>query len=97
MTKIDYEKIVAELNKDLKAKYHSLEMRNLFSEFGYEEFRNYFTLGNDAYNLPIIYFLNMVIYSEGQNQGQDHSESDVISQSKIWFNNYIDSLAKLKF
>ena len=39
----------------------------------------------------------MVIYSEGQNEGQNHSEIEVVSQSKLWFNNYIDSLAKLKF
>lgn len=97
MTKIDYKKIVAELNNDLTAKYSSLEMRNLFPEFEYDEFRNYFTVGKDSYNFSIIYFLNMVIYSEGQNQGQDHSELEVVSQSKLWFNNYIVSLAKLKF
>lgn len=97
MTKIDYKKIATELNNDLKVKYSSLEMRNIFPEFEYDEFRNYFTVGTDSYNFSIIYFLNMVIYSEGQNEGQDHSEIEVVSQSKLWFNNYIDSLAKLKF
>lgn len=97
MTKIDYKKIATELNNDLKVKYSSLEMRNIFPEFEYDEFRNYFTVAKDSYNFSIIYFLNMVIYSEGQNEGQDHSEIEVVSQSKLWFNNYIDSLAKLKF
>lgn len=94
---IDYQKIVNQLNEDLKTKYSSLELRNEFPEFEYEDYRSYFILKKDSYGKNMICFLNMDIYREAQNDDLDHNEDDVVELTKEWFNKYLETLLKLKF
>lgn len=96
-TKVNFKKIVEDLNEELALKYNSLEFRNDFCEYEMEENHHYFTLKKDSYGHNIIYFLSMLIYSEGISMGYKHTEKEVIKDSKEWFNKYLDSLAKLKF
>ncbi len=97
MKKINYTKIVNELNATLKSKYDSLELINKFEDLSEENFRTYFTIDFDQYNNEIIYFSKVIVYSVSMYDGNEVDEAYVVNETKIWFNKYIDVLNMLKY
>lgn len=94
MEKINYKKIIKELNKELDKKYDKIVD---LVDFDYKENREYFYLGNDNHDRPVIFFQKMPIYLEMTHVMENHSEKDVTRITKDFFNEYLDNLIKLKF
>ncbi|MEY2692704.1 MAG: hypothetical protein RIT03_1094 [Bacteroidota bacterium] len=97
MKKVNYEKVVSELNETLKAKYGSLDVRNTFEDLDIEDFRTYLTLEKDSYGREIIYFDKAIVFSATLYNETSYTEDYVINEIKTWFNNYLDAMIKLKF
>jgi hypothetical protein len=95
--KVNYKKIVKDLNEELALKYNSLEFRNDLGDYEMEENHHYFTLEKDTYGHNVIYFLSMIIYLEEISLASKITEEEIIIETKYFFNKYMDSLAKLKF
>ena len=96
MKKVNYEKVVSDLNQLLNEKYEEKEIRNLNPMFENDELRTFFKLGVDDYKRELITFSDMVLYSSMVNSMENHSEDEVKSETVIAFNLYIESLTKLK-
>ena len=97
MKKINYTKIVNELNATLRSKYDSLELINKFEDLSSEDFRTYLTIDFDEYNNEIIHFSKVIVYGVSMYDGIEKDEAYVINEIKTWFNKYIDVLNMLKF
>ena len=89
--------IVKKLNNEINAKYNSVELRNDFPEFEYEDCQRYLTLEMDPYNHEIIVFQGVILYGESYHWEEGHDNKKVTLIVKEWFNKYLDSIVKLKF
>lgn len=96
MKKVNYEKVVSDLNQLLNEKYQNKELRNMCPWLESEELRTYFTLGFDNYERELIYFSNMIVYSSMVNTMANHTEEDIKNETIIAFNQYIEAMSFLK-
>ena len=97
MKKVNYEKVVSELNETLKMKYDSLDLRNVFEDLNEEDVRTYLTLEKDRYGREIIYFDKAIVFSALFYNESDYTAEFVTTETKKWLNNYLDAMSKLKF
>lgn len=96
MSKVNYEKVVSELNQLLTEKYKSKQIQEVCPWLENEELQNYFTLKFDDYKRELICFSNMAVYSSMLNTMENHSEEVVKSETILAFNEYIEAMRLLK-
>lgn len=96
MEKVNYEKVVSDLNQLLEEKYNTKEIQDVCPWIESKELRTYFTLGFDDYNRELIYFSNMILYSSMVNTMANHSEEEIKNETIITFNQYIEAMLLLK-
>lgn len=94
--KVNYERLVNELNYLLYEKYNLTVKADPYLIFEDEIFRTYFTIELDNYNKEIILFGNLVVYSAMINSFHDHTEKEVKKEIKTCFNFYVDAISKMK-
>lgn len=97
MKKVNYEKVVSDLNQLLNEKYQSLALRSAFEDLDEESFRTFFTIDKDQYGREIIYFDKVIVFSQVYYSESEFSEEFVLEETKKWFNKYLDAMIKLKF
>ena len=96
MKKVNYEKVVSDLNQLLNEKYEINEIKDICPWIVSEELRTYFTLGFDNYKRELIYFSKMIVYSSMVNAIENHSEDEVKSETILVFNQYLEAVKLLK-
>ncbi|CAA0260563.1 hypothetical protein [Tenacibaculum maritimum] len=94
---VDFNKVINILNEELETKYASEDMIIPFPEFEYKQSHHYFTYSKDYQHNHLITFLKCHVYISGMYEPNENNEAKIIEISKEWFNNYMDTIIKLKF